>query len=62
MSRKSLTIDLHPIYNQGDKIDASLEEAIAETEGKKLIEIEIICGREAASSKSASCAFSTART
>ncbi|MFP4642258.1 MAG: Smr/MutS family protein [Dehalococcoidia bacterium] len=45
MSKKSLTIDLHPIYNQGDKIDTALEEAIEEAEDKKLTEIEIICGK-----------------
>ncbi len=45
MSSKRLTVDLHPIYNQGDKIDAALEEALKEAEDKKLNEIEIICGK-----------------
>ncbi len=45
MSRRSLTVDLHPIYNQGDKIDAALENAMREAEEKKLKEVEIICGK-----------------
>ncbi len=35
MSRKSHTIDLHPIYNQGDKIDAALKNALEEAEKPK---------------------------
>lgn len=45
MSRRSITLDLHPIYNQGDKIDAALENAIKEAKEKKAKELEIIYGK-----------------
>ncbi len=45
MSRKSHTLDLHPIYNRGDKIDAALENAITEAEEAGVRELEIICGK-----------------
>ncbi len=45
MSRKSHKLDLHPIYNQGDKIDAALENAMDEAEEAKARELEIICGK-----------------
>ncbi len=45
MSKRSLTVDLHPIYNQGGEIDAELESAMQEAEEKKLKEVEIICGK-----------------
>ncbi len=45
MSRRSLTLDLHPIYNQGDKIDIALENALEEAQQKKARELEIICGK-----------------
>ncbi len=45
LSRKSHTLDLHPIYNQGDKIDAALEQAMSDAEEAKARELEIICGK-----------------
>jgi len=45
LSRRSHTLDLHPIYNQGDKIDAALQNAFREAEESKARELEIICGR-----------------
>jgi len=45
LSRRSHTLDLHPIYNRGDKIDAALESAIKEAEEAKARELEIICGK-----------------
>ncbi len=45
MSKRCLTLDLHPIYNKGDQIDAALKNAFKEAEEKKLRELEIICGK-----------------
>ncbi len=45
MSTRKLTLDLHPIYNQGDKIDAALEGAMDEAEQAKARQLEIICGK-----------------
>ena len=45
MSRKSHKLDLHPIYNKGDKIDAALENAMDEAEVAKARELEIITGK-----------------
>ncbi len=45
MSRKSHALDLHPIYNQGDKIDAALENALEEAEKANARELEIICDK-----------------
>ena len=45
MSRRKLTLDLHPIFNQGDKIDAALEQAMDDAEQRKAKELEIICGK-----------------
>jgi DNA-nicking Smr family endonuclease len=45
MSKRSLTLDLHPIYNQGDAIDAALEQAMDDAEARKARELEIICGK-----------------
>ncbi len=45
MSTRRLTLDLHPIFNQGDKIDAALENAMEEAQRKKARELEIICGK-----------------
>jgi len=45
LSRKSHTLDLHPIFNQGDKIDVALEKAINDAEEMKARELEIICGK-----------------
>lgn len=45
MSKKNLTIDLHPIYNRGDKIDAALHEAFDNAKKAKARELEIISGK-----------------
>ena len=45
LSRKSLKLDLHPIYNKGDIIDKALYDAFDEAEKKKAKELEIICGK-----------------
>lgn len=45
MSRRSHTLDLHPLYNKGDLIDEALENAIEEAREKKARELEIICGK-----------------
>ncbi len=45
MSRRSLTLDLHPIYNKGKEIDAALNNAFVEAKQKKAKELEIICGK-----------------
>jgi len=45
MSTRNLTLDLHPIYNKGDLIEAALEGALREAEEKKAAELEIICGK-----------------
>ena len=45
MSRRSITLDLHPIYNKGDKINEALYEAFEEAERKKAKELEIIHGK-----------------
>jgi len=45
LSRRSHTLDLHPIYNQGDKIDTALKEAFRRAEETKAKELEIICGK-----------------
>jgi len=45
LSTRRLTLDLHPIFNQGDKIDAALENAMEEAQRKKARELEIICGK-----------------
>jgi DNA-nicking Smr family endonuclease len=45
MSTKKLTLDLHPIYNKGDQIDAALRQAIEEAEERKASELEIIYGK-----------------
>lgn len=44
MSTRRLTLDLHPIFNQGNKIDAALENALAEARRKKARELEIVYG------------------
>jgi len=38
-------LDLHPIFNKGDKIDEALENAFQEAEKKKARELEIIHGK-----------------
>ncbi len=45
MSKRKITLDLHPIYNKGDKIDEELYNAFDEAEKKKAKELEIICGK-----------------
>ena len=45
MSKRDLTLDLHPIYNRGDLIEAALESIMREAEEKKAAEVEIICGK-----------------
>lgn len=45
MSSRRLTLDLHPIFNQGERIDAALREAIDEAEAIKAKELEIITGK-----------------
>jgi dsDNA-specific endonuclease/ATPase MutS2 len=45
MSTRSLTLDLHPIFRDGRRIDAALEEAMDEAEARKAKELEIICGK-----------------
>jgi DNA-nicking Smr family endonuclease len=45
MSKRNLTLDLHPIYNRGALIDAALEDALDEAEARKAKQLEIICGK-----------------
>lgn len=45
MSTRKLTLDLHPIYNQGDRIDAALAQALDDAEARKASELEIIYGK-----------------
>jgi len=45
MSTRELTLDLHPIFNDGAKIDAALAEAMDDAESRKAKQLEIICGK-----------------
>jgi DNA-nicking Smr family endonuclease len=45
MSTRKLSLDLHPIYNKRELIDAALDRAITEAEERKAKELEIICGK-----------------
>ncbi len=45
MSNRSLTLDLHPIFNKGREIDQALEDAVQEAKTRKARELEIICGK-----------------
>jgi len=45
VSTRSLTLDLHPIFNKGREIDEALENAVREAREKKAKELEIICGK-----------------
>jgi DNA-nicking Smr family endonuclease len=45
MSSRRITLDLHPMYNQGDRIDAALRDAMDEAEARKARELEIITGK-----------------
>jgi dsDNA-specific endonuclease/ATPase MutS2 len=40
-----LTLDLHPIFNRGEKIEQALEDAIREAEDKRIKVVEIIPGK-----------------
>lgn len=40
-----LKLDLHPIYNQGDRIEAELTRVFNEAEHKRISTIEIIPGK-----------------
>lgn len=45
MSSRKLTLDLHPLFNRGDRIDAALEEALDDAEARKARQLEIIHGK-----------------
>jgi DNA-nicking Smr family endonuclease len=45
LSTRKLTLDLHPIFNDGARIDAALREAMDEAEARKAASLEIICGK-----------------
>lgn len=45
MSKRKLTLDLHPIYNKSGMIDAALEQAMDDARDRKAAELEIICGK-----------------
>jgi DNA-nicking Smr family endonuclease len=45
MSKRKLTVDLHPIYNKREEIDAALDDALREAEERKARELEIITGK-----------------
>ncbi len=45
MSRRSLSLDLHPVFNKGREIDSALENAFQEAKQRKARELEIICGK-----------------
>jgi DNA-nicking Smr family endonuclease len=45
VSSRKITLDLHPIYNQGERIDAALRDAMDEAEARKAKQLEIICGK-----------------
>jgi dsDNA-specific endonuclease/ATPase MutS2 len=45
MSTRKLTVDLHPVYNKSELIDAALERAMDDAEERKASELEIICGK-----------------
>lgn len=40
-----LTLDLHPIFNQGKKIEAELERVLDEAERRRITTVEIIPGK-----------------
>lgn len=40
-----LTLDLHPIYNQGGRIEAELERVFDEAEQRRIETVEIIPGK-----------------
>jgi DNA-nicking Smr family endonuclease len=45
MSTRKITLDLHPIFRDGARIDAALADAMDEAERRKATELEIICGK-----------------
>ncbi len=45
MSSRKLTLDLHPIRDKGDRIDAALAASLDEAERRKVTELEIIHGK-----------------
>ncbi len=45
MSTRKLKIDLHDIYNKGDLIEKTLEDAIETAQEKKIRTLEIIPGK-----------------
>ncbi|WP_130650050.1 Smr/MutS family protein [Egicoccus halophilus] len=45
MSSRKLTLDLHPVYNRSDRIDAALREAMDEAEAIRARQLEIIYGK-----------------
>ena len=45
MSKRKITLDLHPIFNKGDKIDEALYSAFDEAMKTKAKELEVICGK-----------------
>jgi DNA-nicking Smr family endonuclease len=45
VSSRKITLDLHPIYDQGERIDAALRDAMDEAEARKAKQLEIICGK-----------------
>lgn len=40
-----LTLDLHPIFNKGDRIEQALEDILDEAERKRVPTVEIIPGK-----------------
>ncbi len=45
MSSRELSLDLHPIFRQGERIDAALDDAFDEAERRKATKLEIIHGK-----------------
>ncbi len=45
MSSRKMTLDLHPVFNQGRAIEQALHEAMDEAEARKVKELEIITGK-----------------
>lgn len=45
MSTRKLTLDLHPIFSDGGRIDAALRDAMDEAEASKAKQLEIITGK-----------------
>jgi DNA-nicking Smr family endonuclease len=45
MSKRKLTLDLHPIFNNGKQIHAALQDAMDDAEHRKATELEIIYGK-----------------